>query len=312
MPTPELTAVLIAGVCRDRAQRVLTALGRQSVRDRMEIVVVDIAPEDVPRLEPATDDVDVHYLSRPDIVRWGTARLEAVRAAQTPIVAFIEDHCFPRTDWAEHVLTAHEGPWPAVGYAFVNANPESYSSRAGMLARYGLFTHPVDSGPSRYVSGNNISYKREALLAIGDELESLLDIDFNLQEELRARGGTLYVEAAAIGAHQNYARLSGECQTGRPYCRLLAARRARHWSAPRKIFYGLLSPLAAPALRFLRLAVSLRSRRTLWGPFLAASPAIVWMYLSDALGESAGYLLGAGDAEAQVLRWELSTERTTR
>ena len=311
MPTPELTAVLIAGVCRDRAQRVLAALGRQTVADRMEIVVVDIAPEDVPRLDAPTN-VPANYLSRPDIARWGSARLEAVEAARTPILAFIEDHCFPRTDWAEHVLAAHQGPWPAVGYAFVNANPDSYSSRAGMLARYGLFTLPVEGGPSRYVSGNNISYKRESLLALGEELEALLDIDFNLQEELRARGGTLYVEAAAVGAHQNYARLSGECQTGRPYCRLLAARRARHWSAPRKIFYGLLSPMAAPVLRFLRLAVSLRNRRPLWGPFLVASPAIVWMYLSDALGESAGYLWGAGDAEADVLRWELSTERTAQ
>ena len=311
MPTPELTAVLIAGVCRERAQRVLTALGRQTVAERMEIVVVDLAPAGEAPLD-APANVPVDYRARPDIGRWGSARLEAVRAANAPVVAFIEDHCFPRTDWAEHVLAAHEGPWPAVGYAFVNANPESYSSRAGMLARYGLFTHPVESGPSRYVSGNNISYKREALLALGDELEALLDIDFNLQEALRARGGTLYVEARAVGAHQNYARLSGECQTGRPYCRLLAARRARHWSAARKLCYGLLSPAAAPVLRFFRLAASLRKRRPLWRPFLVASPAIVWMYLSDALGESAGYLFGAGDAEAQVLRWELSTERTAR
>jgi len=33
------------------------------------------------------------------------------------------------------------------------------------------------------------------------------------------------------------------------------------------------------------------------------------MYISDAFGESAGYLFGTGEAEREVLRYELETER---
>jgi hypothetical protein len=35
----------------------------------------------------------------------------------------------------------------------------------------------------------------------------------------------------------------------------------------------------------------------------------VIMYLSDAVGESLGYLLGVGNAEREVVRYELEVER---
>jgi hypothetical protein len=198
-----------------------------------------------------------------------------------------------------------------VGYAFTNANSESYVSRGAILARYGLYVHPAHSGPRRYLSGNNISYKREVLLSLGENLEALLDIDFNLQQRLILSGQPLFVEGRALAAHQNYSSLSDECRAGRPYCRLLAARRswAGAWRRPRQILYGLLTPLGAPAIRLARLAYSLGGRRSLWPGFIVSLPAIVIMYLSDAVGESLGYLLGVGNAEREVVRYELEVER---
>jgi hypothetical protein len=251
------------------------------------------------------------YLARPGLGQWGEARAQAVRTARAPIVAFIEDHCFPAPTWAERLLDAHSRPWAAVGYAFTNANPRSAVSRAAMLARYGMFAHPARRGEARYISGNNVSYRRDPLLALQDRLATLLDIDFNLQEELRRQGQRLCVESGALAAHTNYDSLGGECRTGRPYCRLLAAHRvaAGGWRLPRRLLYGVLTPVSAPVLRLLRLIISLRGRRAHWRPFLAGLPLIVLMYVSDAMGESAGYLLGAGEAGRAVLKYELETER---
>ncbi len=276
----------------------------------MEIIVVDLAPTAVPRLT-ATAGATLHYLPHPGIDQWGRARAEAVRAARAPIIAFIEDHCFPAPTWADALIDAHAGPWAAVGYAFTNANPQSYVSRTAMLARYGLFVHPARAGEARYISGNNVSYRRDLLLGLGERLEPLLDIDFNLQEALIQRGHRLFVEARALAAHTNYTTLGGECRTGRPYCRLLAAHRADigAWGIPRRMLYGLVTPVSAPILRLARLTASLRRRSSLWPAFIAGLPMIAAMYLSDALGESAGYLMGPGDAPRAVLTYELETER---
>jgi hypothetical protein len=81
------------------------------------------------------------------------------------------------------------------------------------------------------------------------------------------------------------------------------------WGLPRRLIYALAVPLGAPALRLLRLAASLRERPSLRIPFIVSLPAIAVMYLSDAIGESLGYLLGAGGAERDIVRFELEAER---
>lgn len=236
---------------------------------------------------------------------------KAYRLATGDIVAFIEDHCFPRFDWAEVLLKAYEGPWAAVGYAFTNANPGTFTSRASMMARYGQFAHPAHRGPAPIVSGNNVSYRRVPLVPLEAELADLLTIDFNLQEVLVQRGQRLLVESGALAAHQNFPAFSKDCITGHWYCRLLAARRAQtqRWSLRRRLLHGIGAPLASPMIRLARLVLSLRGRRALWSTTAVSLPLIVGWYLTDAIGESMGYLFGVGDAERQALRWELNEPR---
>jgi hypothetical protein len=309
-PAPDLSVVLIVGAQRLRAQRVLDALTAQTVCHRLEVVVVDIAQGAPGRLTLGSGLRHV-YVRRPDINRWGRARAEGVRIATAPIVGFIEDHCFPRPDWAQILIEAFGGPWDVVGYAFTNANPRSYVSRASMLARYGQFAHPTGRRRASLVSGNNVSYRRALLLSFGADLEPLLTIDFNLQEILGRRGTPMFVEARALAAHQNFSRFLDDSITGHWYCRLLAARRAdtQRWSVLRRLIHGVGAPLGSPAIRLARLLRSLPGRRPLWRDACLALPLIAGWYLTDALGESLGYLVGPGRAEQEALRWELDEAR---
>jgi hypothetical protein len=306
---PRLSVVLVAGSQRRRAQHVLDAVAAQTVADSIEVVVVDLIDR-LPRLDVAKSLRHV-YASRPDIQRWGVARAEGVRLASADVIGFIEDHCFPESDWAEMLLDAYRGPWAAVGYAFTNANPRTHVSRASLVARYGQFMHPARPGPAPLVSGNNVSYRRALLLSFGADLDALLTIDFNLQEMLGKRGLPLLVEGRARAAHQNFSSYVRDTITGHWYCRLLAARRAetQSWSLTRRVVHGFGAPLGSPAIRLARLLSSLRGRRQLWGPVVAAVPLTLGWYVTDALGESLGYLFGAGDAESQALRWELNEAR---
>ena len=308
--TPPLSVVLVAGSQRARAQHVVDALAAQTVAHELEVVVVDVAPVSVPPLDRR--GLRTHYARRPDIKRWGAARVEGVHAAKAGVVAFIEDHCFPAPTWAEVLIDAHRGPWVAVGYAFTNANPQTYVSRSSMMARYGAFAHPARRGPSRLLSGNNISYKRQTLLEFGPALEGLLAIDLNLQELLARRGAPMFVEARALAAHQNFTSVISEGRTGHAYCRLLAARRAeiQRWGTLRRLVYGVAAPAGAPAIRLARLLTGMAGRPALWATVTAGLPAIAIEYLFDATGESLGYLAGAGNAERETMRWELEADRT--
>jgi hypothetical protein len=309
---PELSVVLVAGARRERAQRVIDALAAQTAVADIELILVDLGKNGVLPLEvPA--QLTHSRLNRPDIDRWGVARAEGTRAANGRSVAFIEDHCFPTPSWAEILIDAHRSPWGGVGYAFTNANPESFVSRVSLLARYGGFVHPARRGRATIISGNNVSYKRDLLMSFGDRLEDVLTIDFNLQEILTKRGVPLFVESHALAAHQHFTTVTGEGITGHHYCRLLAAKRAQtqDWSIGRKLLHGIGAPLGSPAIRLWRLLNGLRGRDELWSTAILGLPVIVTEYFFDSLGESLGYLVGAGNSESEALRWELDADRAT-
>ena len=307
---PELSVVLVAGARRERAQRVIDAVSAQTALAKIELILVDlgtagVAPLDIP------EQLSHVRMNRPDIVRWGVARAEGARASKGKSVAFLEDHCFPSPTWAEALIEAHLGPWGGVGYVFTNANPKSFVSRVSLLARYGSFVHPAHRGVAPLISGNNVSYKRDILMSFGDRLEDVLTIDFNLQEILHKRGVPLFVESRALAAHQHFTNVMGEAVTGHHYCRLLAAKRVQtqDWSIGRRLLHGIGAPLGSPAIRLFRLLRGLRGRSELWPTAILGLPIIVTEYLFDAIGESLGYLVGAGNSEAYALRWELEEER---
>jgi hypothetical protein len=310
---PLLSAIVVVGACRKRAQRVVKALCAQTVVGSIEIIIMDLAPADAARLV-VSPNAPVTYLSRPDIKLWSHGRAEGVQHARAPIVAFIEDHCFPAPNWAETLIETHKGLWAAVGYAFTNANPETYMSRASMINDYGVWLHPARRGPTASLPGHNISYKRDALLSVGDELEALLTPDFNLHQALRRRELVMFLESQALVAHENFTTLSALMSAHYTDCRLLGARRAEveSWKNLKRIFYGLAVLPGAPLLAMVRLLLSLRDRASLWPAVITALPVYALTRFWAAVGESAGSLFGLGNAERAMHRWELEIERTTR
>jgi hypothetical protein len=173
--TPDLSVVVVAGGLRGRAQRVIDALEAQQPRERVEVIIIDRTPPDTPplRVSPAT-----RYERRPGLLYYN-GRAEGTRLARADYVAFVEDHCYPQPGWAQALIEAfREGPWDAVGYAFVSANPGTYLSMACLFSDYGQYMHPVPRGVRRHVAGNNVAYPRKLLLDYGDRLADMFSPDF--------------------------------------------------------------------------------------------------------------------------------------
>jgi hypothetical protein len=310
MSQPKLSAVLVVGEQRERARGTIEAIAAQTAVDSIELILVDLCPE-APRVpEPRSPRTSQVVL--PPSTPWGSVRAAGVRAARSPIVAFLEDHVTPNPGWAEALLQAHRAPWAAVGYAFL-AGDQRWSSRATLIAEYGPWAHPAAGGPSRLLPGNNISYKRDTLLALGGALDRALEIDNNLHRRFAAMGLEGAVEPRALVRHHELAGVWQAASANHSYNRLLASGVARDedWPLPRRVLYSIAAPIGAPVMRAARLARSLLGRRSLWRQAAMAMPVagVIWFW--SGVGQALGYLFGRGDAERRLIAWELGARRAS-
>ncbi len=309
MGAPKLSAVVVLGPVRERAQQVVSALCGQTSAAEIEIVLVDVACA-CPKLE-TQGAARVVYLRREGPSTWGASRSAGVAAASASVVAFLEDHCIPSGRWAEALIEAHQGPWAAVGYAFTNANPHSYVSRASFVVDYGAWAHPRTSGEASFLQNNNISYKRELLTSLGLPLDELLETDWNVQQALEERGHALYLEGRAVAAHHNFTSVREMLDENFAHCRAVAAgRRDREqWRALRSVAQALATPLVAPPIRLARLVRGVANQPRRRREVARALPLIALAYPYAAIGEATGYAFGLGAADRALRRSLLDTRR---
>jgi len=308
--TPRISVILVAGRQRKRAQHVLDGIGAQDAPG-LETVLIDLAPDLPPLVHPPGLDVRLTRGNLPG--GFHAARALGVRLARSPIAAFLEEHCRPEAGWAQAVIRAFEtGPWAAVGYSFVNANPGTWVSRACMLADYALWEAPHPDTEARLLPGNNVAYRRDTLLAYGDRLGALLSPDFVLHERLRLDGQRLFMAGSAVASHENPEALGFLLTANHAYCRVLAHGRAEtgSWSRTRRTFYSLAVPLGAPAIKLVRVARHIARRPGCWLPCLSALPVILPAFLWSSVGEALGCSFGPGSAVGDFEEYELNRART--
>jgi len=306
---PRLSVAIVVGRQRERSQQALEAIARQDVRG-MEIVLVDVVPAAARLRSPPGAEVREVVC---EAVNAGWARAEAVRIARAPVVAFVEEHCIVADGWAEAVLEAFEtGPWAAVGYTFGNANPGTWVSRGCHVAAYGPWMAPGGDGEVPDVAGNNLAFRRDLLLAQGDRLPLMLFPDAIMRQQLIRDGRRFFVSAAAACLHESPTRLGFVLGASYAFCRLMAARRVetRGWQPWRRVLYAVGAASAAPALRMWRLLRGVAAHPGRWWAVVEGLPVVLAVYVCGSIGESVGYLFGAGGAADDYEGFELNRSRT--
>jgi GT2 family glycosyltransferase len=303
--------VAITGQDRGRADRLLAALGAQTIASDLEAIIIDLAPEGSREITPPAG-LRTRILRRPGSDDWGAARAGGVRSAQAQVVAFLEDHTVPEAHWAEEldrVFVRSGRDCTAACYAFTNGSPDTYFYRSVFMTEYGALAHPLPEGPAPTSTANNIAYRRDALLALGEGLDELLEMDFFLQRFMGRDFRVLTVPGALL-AHETNTDLRDLMLGHFEYARLFANRRLRHeeWNLPKRIVAAMAVPLLVPALRLKRLFGALRGRPSMRDA-LAGLPVILLLYVCGALGEAWGLLRG-GELSASRMIWlELSAPR---
>lgn len=305
---PAISVILITHDCYDSLQYVVRALRYQSIRELVEVIIVGPFGKDMMVKESDLDNFAAYQIVETGrVTSNATARAAGIKTARAPIIAFMEDHCFPSETLCEALVRRHQQSWSGAGPVFLNANPQTAISWAHFLIEYGAFAAPLSHDNVRHMPGHNSSYKRDALLEYGENLDLMLESESPMQWDMQKRGHRFCLEPEAKMFHFNFSTLQGSFMLRFQLGRLFAAHRSRQWPIWRRWIYNTGSPLL-PCIKLLR---SYRIFRRIGPPggFIPILPMLLLLLLCDATGEMLGYFSGAGNADRYISDFEVNRDR---
>jgi len=248
-----------------------------------EVVFLDLGG--VPTQHPVATAAGQHEL-------YDRRRAAGLAAATGGLVAIVEDRGVPRPDWAATILCLHAAhPFGVIGGAIepVPASLLNWAFWVCDFSRYGL---PFASGPARWVSDVNVSYKRAAL----EQTRHLWRDRYQepvVHWALVEAGDTLYLSSELVVHHQLHPlRLLPLLPQRFDWGRLFGAIRARHLGVVSRIALVLMGPvipfvvLARHGRAQLRRGAALR--------FLLAVPILLVLLTAWTAGELWGIITGRG------------------
>lgn len=284
----------------------IECLRRQTVKDRLEVLLVTSDPDAVALDEATANDFcRVRVIDTGQIDSRAQAIAEGVRQASAPLVGFVGNHSYPNADWAEKLLERHEAGWAGVGPAELNANPDSMVGWAHFFMGHGRWIFPVEAGVIDVLPATSSVYRRELLLEYGSELATMLERDGALHGDLKAKGHELFLEPGAKVLHFNASRVSSFLRfrfwVGRTYGASRASR--ERWSPLRRALYVLGSPLI-PLIHLRLMWPWIRRCDREYRLLPRVLPALKAGLVAHAAGEVAGYVGGIGNTRQHILAFE--------
>ena len=285
--TPLMSIVLTIDKSFEAHRKAIENLNLQTGKARIEVVLVTSLPEESIAVPALHGFLRVRCIRVAPDTTFAQAKAVGFQQAEAPVVAFTEDHSYPNPEWAEALLSAHQKPWAAVGPAVGNANPVNNFSWADLFILYGRWVDADAAAVVTDLPGQGSSYKRAILMAYGEDLSSMLQMETHLHRDLQLKGYQLYLEPAAKTYHENATKPLAFVREHFHVGVKFARARANSWTALRRLLYSLAAPLI-PAVRLKRIINQIK----LSGRHQELFPGI-WPHLAMGLAVSAsGEMLG--------------------
>ena len=303
---PALSAVVVTPARFASLRRTVDALARQTVADRIELVVVAPTREAAAEAEGYAAFHSVRIVPHGPIDNVDHAAAPGLLAGTGRIVSSIEDHAFPDPEWAERVLDAWDGDYAAVGTVVDNANPDSALSWTNILIAYGQWRPGTPEGEIAWVPAHNVSYRRDALQPYANRLPPLMGREGLLFREMMERGERFRFTGRARVTHINPSTLKATAALRFDAGRLYGARRASEggWAPWKRGAYAALSPLI-PLVRYKRMRAELFDGKQANVTERRFGPALLLGLVFDAAGQAMGYLSGAGGSAERLATFEM-------
>lgn len=299
-PLPDISVVVTIVSGGDTLRNFLRAMVRQEGGLRLEILVPYDAsiPETaaIGREFPGCTFIDMGPLEtgRPISTAAGQHELYDYRRAaglaraRGALIGILEDRAPPRADWARTVARLHrELPHGVIGGAIECAPGDllNWSFYVCDFSRYGL---PFESGPRRWVSDVNVSYKRKVIEDTREVWKERF-VEALVHWALLERGETLYLSNELVVDYRTpYTSLFGVLPERFHWGRLFGHVRARSVGPAKRLVYALTGPVI-PLVLLIRHGRT-QARLGNFPRFLRAAPTIAVLLAGWTSGEVWGYI----------------------
>ena len=225
-------------------------------------------------------------------------RAMAFAAARGDIVGVIEDHVLVPRDWAKRMLAEHAAGAQVVGGSVVNAATTNLVDWAAFLCEYSQSLVPPD-GPSDWVTGNNVTYRRALLDSHADAWKAGR-WENHLHDAFKRDGVVLMSRPAIAVGHKMHYSVWSYLEQRYLYSRSYAGMQSRHAPLGRRLAMGLAS-FALPPVLFMRIVSRVWKSGQHRGQLLASLPLQLLFTFGWAAGEIVGWWFGPSDALARVV-----------
>jgi hypothetical protein len=224
-------------------------------------------------------------------------RAAGLTVASGDRIAFIEDHCRCSPEWCQAIIGVDTSV-AGIGGPVDLGDGGAPIDWAVYFYDYARFIPPMASGPTRSLSGANMSWSRRFLQELAPRLRAGV-LESLLERECAQRGLAMHLAGDAVVVHSRKNRpwpaLRLAFALGRGYASERVAEAGAVTRAARATVTVLL-----PFLLLCRIvAATLRSRRHI-GRLIVAIPWLVVLVSVWSAGEGVGYLAGAGTSAS---RW---------
>lgn len=264
---------------------------------KLEIIVIDRTGERL-RWTVERDYPEVVLIRVPPVATIPEMRALAIGRATAPAVAIIEDHVIVPDDWARRMLDALAEGHDVVGGAVKNAATETLMDWAAFLCEYSSVLPPLPAGPSTWLPGNNVIYRREVLTRFSTVLAEH-KWENRLHDAMRAEGIELIMRPDIVVGHKMHYTFSLYLSQRFLYSRSYAGARVADAPLAQRIKMGILG-FALPPVIFIRTMKRIRAKNYHVDKLMKSLPHQVAFSIAWGAGEIVGYFFGPGNSLSKV------------
>jgi glycosyltransferase involved in cell wall biosynthesis len=268
----------------------LRSLESQMSNEYVEVIVVDSSEDGTP---------DIVAKQFPKVVLYtfserkfpGDARNFGISKAKGEILAFTDADCMVNQNWIDEIIKAHQAPYPLIGGAIDNGNPESYVGWSHYFCALSQWMPQSQTCLMAEIPTGCLSVKRWAFDKYGPFPERTFSEDVVFNWRVASDGHKpLFVPSIKVSHIQSsdWIRfLRKQLMYGRHYARARMAE--QRFSTLRRITFVLASSLL-PLLLFYRTSNRVFKTRIYLKQFVLSSPLVFVGLIAWSCGEFLGYL----------------------